>query len=359
MRDRVLGFWAIPPRSSETKELTMRSLCMAGVFILAMAWAQVKVNSATPAASPNAASAAHGSDNGRQEAAPASAIAPAAAVITIKGLCPETAPHSTTRAADAACETVITRAEFEKLADVLHMGTGSQTWHQLGSSYPQILVMAHEAERRGVDKQPRFQERLRFARLEILSQELIRQLREEAAQVPEKDVADYYQKNSGEFEQASLERIVIPNRPQRDLPASGQSPEKPEDAMTKEAELLRARAAQGEDFAGLQKEAYDFAGVSGNSEAKPKLEKMRRRGLPPAHAAVFDLKVGEVSEVISDGTAHYIYKLDAREIAPLESVKVEITSLLRQRRAESDVQAIQQPFTTDIDQKYFTVKGDD
>ena len=330
----------------------MRSLCMAGVFILAMAWAQVKVNSVTPAASPNAASAAHGSDNGRQEAVPASAIAPAAAVITIKGLCPETAPHSTTRAADAACETVITRAEFEKLADVLHMGTGSQTWHQLGSSYPQILVMAHEAERRGVDKQPRFQERLRFARLEILSQELIRQLREEAAQVPEKDVADYYQKNSGEFEQVSLERIVIPNR--------ADQTNKSEDAMTAEAELLHTRAVQGEDFAKLQKEAYDFAGVSGDSEAKPKLGKMRRRGLPPTHAAVFDLKVGQVSEVISDATGHYIYKLDAREIAPLDSVKVEITGRLRQQRTEKVVQSIQQPFTTDINQKYFgAVKEDD
>ena len=335
----------------------MRSFCMAGVLIAAMAWAQIqmKTSPAPPEAHANAAGAAK-TETGAQEET--TTTAPDAAVITIKGLCPEHTPHSAAPA-NTGCETVITRAEFEKLADVLHMGKGTQIWRQLGSSYPQILVMAHEAERRGMDKQPRFQERLRFARLEILSQELIRQLREEAAQVPEKDVADYYQKNSKEFEQVSLERIVIPNRPQRDLPAGGQSAEKPEDAMTKEAELLRARAAQGEDFAGLQKEAYDFAGVSGNSEAKPKLEKMRRRGLPPAHAAVFDLKVGEVSEVTSDGTAHYIYKLDAREIAPLESVKVEITSLLRQRRAESDVQAIQQPFTTDIDQKYFTVKGDD
>jgi hypothetical protein len=336
----------------------MRSLGMAGVLVAAMAWAQM--NSAASGASSNAGSTTGEVRNGSQKADQAAVIAPNAAVITIQGLCAEPASHSATHAANAGCETVVTRAQFEKLADVLHMEKGSSTWHQLGSSYPQILVMAHEAERRGVDKQPRFEERLRFARLQILSQELIRQLREEAAQVPEKDVADYYQKNSKEFEKVSLERIVIPNRPQRELPASRQGAEKPEEAMTAEAELLHTRALQGEDFAKLEKEAYDFAGVSGNSEANPKLDMMRRRGLPPTHAGVFDLKVGEVSKVISDATAHYIYKLDAREIAPLESVKMEITTLLRQQRTENVVQAIQQPFTTSIDQEYFgAVKNDD
>jgi hypothetical protein len=329
----------------------MRGFWLVGVLIAAFAWTQI--HSAAPAA-PTISSASGEQDKNGHEAAPADDVAPDAPVITIKGLC--AAPPANPVAPAAACETVITRAQFDELADVLHMAKGSETWHQLANSYPQILVMAQEAEHRGVEKQPRFQERLRFARLQILSQELIRQLREESARVPDKDIADYYQEHSKEFEQVSLERIVIPNQPQRDLKPGEQGAERgntTEDAMTKEAELLRTRAAQGESFTKLQKEAYDFAGLSGDSEPNPSLGKMRRRGLPLTHASVFDLKPGEVSPVISDTTGHYIYKLDAKEIAPLESVKQEISGTLRQQRTENVVQAIQRPFTTDINPKYF------
>jgi len=326
----------------------MRGFWLVGVLIAAIAWTQL--HSAAPAA-PTVLSASGKQDKNGHEAAPADGVAPDTAVITIKGLC--AAPPAGSATPTAGCETVITRAQFDELAEVLHMAKGSETWHQLANSYPQILVMAREAEHRGVEKQPRFQERLRFARLQILSQELIRELREESARVPEKDIADYYQEHSSEFEQVSLERIVIPNQPQRELKPGEPGGNTTEDAMTKEAELLRARAAQGESFTKLQKEAYDFAGLSGDSEPNPSLGKMRRRGLPLTHASVFDLKVGDVSAVISDTTGHYIYKVDAREIAPLESVKQEIGGTLRQQRTESVVQAIQRPFTTEINPKYF------
>jgi hypothetical protein len=59
------------------------------------------------------------------------------------------------------------------------------------------------------------------------------------------------------------------------------------------AESLRARAAAGEDFAKLQKEAFEAAGMKMDSPTVT-MPKVRRTGLPPAHAAVFDLKVGEV-----------------------------------------------------------------
>jgi len=214
--------------------------------------------------------------------------------------------------------------------------------------------MAQEAEKRGLDKQPSFADRMRFARLQILSQELVRQIQEEAARVPEKDIADYYQRNSSNFQQAVVERIVIPNR--RELKADAEGPgeaKDSEDAMTKEAEALRVRAAAGEDFAKLQKEAYEFAGVSGNTEPNPNMGKLRRRGLPVAHASVFDLKPGEVSPLISDATGHYIYKIDSKEVQPLSAVKPEINNILRRERMQETLKSIQQRVTTDVNNSYF------
>ena len=67
--------------------------------------------------------------------------------------------------------------------------------------------------------------------------------------------------------------------------------EEGEQAMSKLAEGLRERAAAGEDFVKLQKEAFEAGGMKIESPTVT-LPKVRRTGLPPAHAAVFELKAG-------------------------------------------------------------------
>src|SRR3954462_3480838 len=108
-------------------------------------------------------------------AAAAAAVPADAPVITIKGVCSD-------KSSDAAnCQTVMTRAQFEKLADAIQPNMPPQVKRQLANAYPRLLVMAQEAEKRGLDKQPRFEETLKFARLQILSQELNRSLQAQAA----------------------------------------------------------------------------------------------------------------------------------------------------------------------------------
>jgi PPIC-type PPIASE domain len=329
-----------------------RDLWIGCLLLGTMAWAQAQP--ATSATAPNSPAAAKQRDRDDDTAKPPAATGVAAdtPVLTIKGLCGEATPTAGAKPAKSSCQTVITRAQFENLIDALHAGKDSQSVRDLARAYPQFLVMAHEAEQRGLDKQPRFQERLNFARLQILSQMLMTQIQEEAAKVPESDIEDYYRKNSSDFETASLERIVIPNRT-RAKTQPNQKAEPGEDLMTKEAELLRARAAAGEDFSKLQKEAYDAAGVSGNSSPDPRMENLRRRGLPPAHASVFDLQPGQVSPVISDATGHYIYKLDSKGMDSLEVARPEISKTLRAQRVKKMIESIQQPFATEVNRAYF------
>jgi hypothetical protein len=325
-----------------------------GTLMGTLGWAQAKP--ATPAAPPNSPPAADQDEADTQKPPSATSVAADAPVLTIKGLCAQATPTAEADRAKSACQTVVTRAQFEKLIDALHAGKDAQTRRHLAKAYPQFLVMAHQAEQRGLDKQPRFEERLDFARLQILSQELMDQIQEQAAQVPEKDIEDYYQKNSSEFEAVNVERIVIPNRAQVKPQSNRQGAEQgkaAEDVMTKEAELLRIQAAAGEDFSKLQKQAYDAAGISGNNAPNPRMDKLRRRGLPPAHASVFDLQPGQVSQVISDATGHYIYKLDWKGTESLDAVRQEISNNLRGQRMRTMIQSLEQPFTTDINEAYF------
>jgi hypothetical protein len=300
-------------------------------------------------------------DNEEDEATPASAstVAADAPVLTIKGLCPESTNSPSPHPSNASCQTIITRAQFERLADALQPRISPSMKRQLASSYPKLLAMAHEAEERGLEKNPHFEQRLAFARVQILSQELVRQIEEDAAKVSEKDIEDYYRSHAAAFREATLERIFIPNRKRLDPAPKETTPEalrtqrkEAEDAMSHEAQVLRTRAAAGEDFFKLQNEAYAAAGLD-SVPPTPSLGQVRRDGLPPAHISVFELKPGEVSPVISDSTGHYVYRLDAKETETLDAVKESIHKTLQSQRTEEMIRVVQEPITTEVNPAYF------
>lgn len=295
------------------------------------------------------------------EPAPASAsnVAPDAPVVTIKGLCAQ-APPSVASSSNPACETVITRTQFENLTDAILTNMKPAMRRQIAEVYPNLLAMAREAEARGLENSPRFQQRIAFARVQILSQELIRQIDEQAVNIPEKDVEDYYHRHIADFEKATLERVFVPNRKrmaplpkQQAAPGALTSQQKEdEDAMTRVAEELRTKAVAGENFMNLQKEAYAAAGAT-EVPPNPSLGQLQFSSLPSNHASVFELKPGEVSQVLSDSTGHYIYKLDAKGTEPLEEVKDEIRRTLQNQHREQVIQAVKQPISTQINEAYF------
>ena len=303
-------------------------------------------------------------DNDDQEAAPASAskVAPDAAVVTIKGLCAHM--PSTTSASNPPCETVITRAQFESLADAILTNMKPAMKRQIAEVYPNLLAMAREAEARGLENSPRFQERIAFARVQILSQELIRQIDEQSANIPQKDIEDYYQRHIADFKKATLERVFVPIRKRTDsLPKEQATPEalnaqqkEGEEAMSRVAEELRTKAVAGEAFMQLQKEAYAAAGATA-VPPNPSLGQVSASSLPSNHASAFDLNPGEVSQVFSDSAGHYIYKVDAKGTEPLEEVADQIRKTLQNQHREQVIQTVKQPISTQINEAYFGPTG--
>jgi hypothetical protein len=283
----------------------------------------------------------------------AAKLAPDAVIMTIKGVC---AAGSGKSASDPTCETTITKAQFENLAEALQSKMRDARKRNLADSYPGLLAMARAGEAHGIENSSRFKERLEFARLQILSQEYIRQLGEEAANISDKDVEDYYRAHAAYFQTATLERLFIPNRKrieslQKDNATPAQQKEA-EGAMTKKSAELRGKAMAGEDFMALQKEAYAAAGLL-DVPPNPSLGKVHRSDLPANHAAVFALKPGEVSEVLSDSTGHYIYKVLSNETLSLADAQNEIRKMLATQRRESAIQAIEKPVTTEFNPAYF------
>jgi hypothetical protein len=293
------------------------------------------------------------------------AIPGSAAVITIPGLCDQ---HSLDNAKPADCKTVVTRAEFERLIESVAPTIAPAARKQLATQYGVALVLVHKAQQLGLDKGPKFEELMRVARIGVLTKELSQSVQEQAEHVSDQDVEGYYHKNEPAFQEVDLQRIFVPRSKQieesktagnqtagnQDKPGGDptKAAQQSEEALKKEAEAVRSRAAAGEDFDKLQEEASTAAEFKGKPPTK--LGKIRRTGLPPAQAEVMELKPGETSQLISTPNGYLIYKVGERDILPLDKVHDEIVSTLRSQRVQDAMRAIQQSATPELNEKYFT-----
>jgi bifunctional DNA-binding transcriptional regulator/antitoxin component of YhaV-PrlF toxin-antitoxin module len=343
----------------------MRFQYLACLLLATLAYGQAAPQSAPPAATtagtPQSAAAP-------ADKAPEVQVGPDDVVLTLKGYCTDTALQG------EACKTTITRAEFDKLAEALQPGMSPAIRRQLATTYSRGLKMAAAAEKRGLDKQPKFEEKMKFARIQVLSGEMSTALQQDSANVSDADIKDYYDKNVQSYEQATFARIFVPHSKQITSTAAKPkaagtgsakggaktaAPEPPtaeqikagDEAMKKEADLLRTRAVNGEDPDKLQKAAYVAAGLPANPP-NTKMERVRRTTLPANHHAAMDLKPGEVSEVLVDANSgYYIYKMISKETLTLETVKPEISKSLSGQRYRESMQSFQGD--VDLNEAYF------
>ncbi len=314
----------------------MRFLCLVFLLLASLAHGQA----ASPAKPPAA------------DKSPEAKVGPDEPVITVNGFCPDPAPPG------SACKTVITRAQFERLTEALQPGMSLPLRLKVANSYARMMRMAAAAEKRGLAQTPAFAEEMRYARIQLLSQDLTRTLQADANTLSDAELEDYYKQNKSSFEQATMARIFVPRTkqtaPNADAKTRAAQPDNAQDkdkdkdkdkadeaAMTKLAADLRARAASGEDPDQLQVEAYTAAGIPGTSP-NTRMEKVRRATLPPRQELVMDMKPGEVSEVFSDpGGAHFIYKMISKDALTLQDVKAEIRTAISGHRFRDSMKSFE------------------
>jgi hypothetical protein len=316
---------------------------------------------------------------------PSAEVAEDAVVLTIKGVCPAAPAAAKTTASGAKageakpamakktadCETKITRKEFEKIASGLSPNVTPQLKRQLATALPKFMAMSEAAKKKGLDKTEAYKQTLKVAQMQILTTQLQRQVQEDADKIPDAKIEEYYKANPEAYEQFSLDRLFIPkNKQVEPEKADGDDKltEEQEKAKAEEekakleknqkeldelADKLQKRAAGGEDFAKLQKDAYDAAGMKMDNPTV-NLPTVRRTGLPPAHASVFDLPVGGVSPVITDNGGHYIYKVVSKTELPLDDkVKAEIHNTLKSQNLKTMMDGYQNSYSVVQNEEYF------
>lgn len=369
----------------------MRMSWLLCVLLGTLAWGQA-APSAPPPAQPDPAPA----QSAPKPSAPAApvdnsaSVPPDAAVITVLGVCPassKTTPAKGTTAKTATpakaaakpgdCKTVITKTEFEKLAQAVAPNVTPQVKRQLAGILPRVIAMSELAKEQGLDKSAQYEQTLKFLKMQVLSKVLTDKIQKEAADIPPADIEKYYKENPQAFQLYNMERLYVPRTKQseNEVKAEEDKDEKltddqkkakeaadkakadeAEQSMTKLADDLQKRATTGEEFIKLQKEAFDAARMKIDSP-NVNLNSVRRTGIPPAHVAVLDLKPGEVSQVISDTGGHYIYKMVSKTEMPLEQAKNEIHTTLQNDRMREKMDKLNNSFKSETNEAYFGPAG--
>jgi hypothetical protein len=335
----------------------MKCFGLACLLFGCASWGQA-VNSgsalATQGANQPIAAANETAGTGRPVSA-ASKVALDQPLITIAGLCDD--PRD--KVAAPGCKTVITRSQFQDVVNALEPGMRAHERRDFALHYAEVLVMAGKAEQMGLDRGEMFEEQMKLARIQTLSQALRKMVREKVSQIPESEVEDFYHNNTARFEKAELDRIYIPRTRQAQADCdsnlndeeSQKCSQASEQTMKKEADMLRARAMAGEEFSVLQAHAYRVAGIK--SAAPGTSISVRRISLPPGQVSVMNLMPGEVSPVLADPNGYFVYKVKAKAMVPLDQASNEIKEALRTQRMQDEMSGILNSTPATVDESYF------
>jgi hypothetical protein len=315
------------------------------VLVCSFAWAQTK----TPAPAGKAAASAQSAagNTGKSVATPSKEtkeVAPDAAVITVKGVCAQKP------APGAECKTVITRKQFDVLADALYGMRApngeipATAKRSLAQNWAKVIALSAQAEKDGLLNEPRTQALIKFGKEQAAAQEEARTI-EKKATPTEAEIRKYYDDNkSTKYWEADIERIVIP--------AHGAGEHPPDEAAMKAmTDDIVARAKAGQSFEQLQQEVSEKAGISKQIQVKMTV---RPEMLPPeVEKRMREAKLGDVNTVSQGTSGTQVYKVIKIEDIPFDKVKDTIKRQLMQERGEKQFDAVIDAHPATLNDAYF------
>lgn len=326
--------------------LIATSVCMAQTSTAPKPSSPAKSQSAPASQTSKTSAQTPASNKSASAAKPAEAakeVPPTAPVVTLNNVCVK--PD-----ASGQCKTIITKAEFERLANSINPSNNGanqplrpEAKRQIATRYSQYLAFADGAKKESLDQTPQAQELVHFATLQALAQVYMNHLQGKSTPTSE-EITKYYNDNRGRFEKMTVRRILIPANPGPD--AKNVTPE----SLKQTAQKIYERAKAGEDFDKLQKEAFTDAGISTAPDSKLVLNPA---ALPPQQQAVTKLKPGEISQPFTEVSGTYIYKMESSETTPLTAVKSDIEKVLQRQKFEESVKKMLDTLKPDLNESYF------
>ena len=167
--------------------------------------------------------------------------------------------------------------------------------------------------------------------------------------VSDAEIEQYYNDHKNEFEKVRVRHILIGTQaPQGGDPSKALS----KDEARKKAQSVLERARKGEDFVKLVEENSDDPG----SKTKGgEYEFARKSGMVQAFEdASFNLKPGEISDLVETDFGYHIIKLEERKPAQVTDQKTrqEIIDKMKQEKIEARINEIAQASSVEVPEDF-------
>ncbi len=194
-----------------------------------------------------------------------------------------------------------------------------------------------------LDQQSPYKERLRYAQQSVLMQSLVERKMNETP-ITETDLQTQYDKVSPQSVQYLTKVLYVKF-------ASDGKGRSEEDAK-KKIDNLRKDAASGKDFVQLIQEHSEDPASKGKNGDYPPIKSSD--SLPePVKAAVLALKPGELTEPIRQANGFYLFRLEKVNTPPMESMKEQLTTQIRNERFNTWFQELRQSLEVKFENEGF------
>lgn len=214
--------------------------------------------------------------------------------------------------------------------------------------YVRMKMLAVEAERQGLEKEPEVQAQLRLVRDNTLANAALSKL-QDSIKVSDADLQKAYEEEKSKLERVKARHILIafegsPAAPQGKAPLT--------DAQAKaKAEEIRKKLLGGADFAELAKtESHDTASGARGGDLG---EFGRGDMVPEFENAAFTADVGKIAPIVRTQFGYHIIKVEQRGAKPLAEVRAQLEQGLRQRLVQERLDAMKKAANASFDETYF------
>jgi hypothetical protein len=245
----------------------------------------------------------------------------------------------------------ITKGDFEFMLSTLDQN-GQQTLatqgrKPFGEQYVMILLLYKKGLSEHLDATPELSRELAMGRLRTIAQAEYQHLGEQTTVTPDEEDA-FYKAHQQDLEEREIREVAVVRKPKG---AAADARGLDDDAARQRAETIRKALVSGADPAKL---VQDFA-VANTVLIDAKPNRIRHGQLiATLDKPAFELKDGEVSDIIETPQAFVFIQIVGRHTPDLKEVTSEIENAIRQQKVNAQMQQLRQTSNVWMDDQYFT-----